>query len=208
MRFGVVILAAGASSRMGCSKLTLPWGATTILGHLIKTWQQLGARQVGVVCAPGDRAVQRELAFSFADQIPNPDSSRGMFGSIRCAAGWDRWLADLTHFVITLGDQPHIPASTLAAVLTHAAQNSAVVCQPSRNERPRHPVILPRNVFEEIVADGPSTLREFLARHQFSYIEINDEALDLDLDYPTDYASALRRFTSSAPPSATTPLFS
>ena len=40
---GVVILAAGRSARMGRPKLLLPWGETSVLGHLIKQWQALGA---------------------------------------------------------------------------------------------------------------------------------------------------------------------
>jgi len=32
---GVVILAAGRSARMGRPKLLLPWGGTSVLGHLL-----------------------------------------------------------------------------------------------------------------------------------------------------------------------------
>jgi len=45
MNFGVVILAAGASQRMGRSKLMLRWRDTTVLGHIRKTWEDLGSRQ-------------------------------------------------------------------------------------------------------------------------------------------------------------------
>ncbi|HRY59690.1 MAG: NTP transferase domain-containing protein [Verrucomicrobia bacterium] len=40
---GVVLLAAGRSARMGKPKLLLPWGDTSVLGHLIRQWQSLGA---------------------------------------------------------------------------------------------------------------------------------------------------------------------
>ena len=40
---GVIILGAGASSRMGRPKLLLPWGDTSVIGHLIRQWQALGA---------------------------------------------------------------------------------------------------------------------------------------------------------------------
>ena len=58
---GVVILAAGRSTRMGRPKLLLPWGETSVLGHLIKQWHSLGAKQIAVVCAAGDNAIQAEL---------------------------------------------------------------------------------------------------------------------------------------------------
>src|SRR5947207_464975 len=61
LRVGVVLLAAGASSRMGQPKLLLPWRATTVLGHLIEQWQKLSAQQIAVVCAAGDQAIEQEL---------------------------------------------------------------------------------------------------------------------------------------------------
>ena len=39
VRVGVVILAAGRSRRMGKPKLLLPWGETSVLGHLIRQWE-------------------------------------------------------------------------------------------------------------------------------------------------------------------------
>ncbi len=56
---GVVILGAGASSRMGRPKLLLPWGATTIVGHLLEQWQTLGAAQIAVVRRPGRPGTER-----------------------------------------------------------------------------------------------------------------------------------------------------
>ena len=44
--FGVIILGAGASSRMGRPKLLLPWRGTTVIGHIIYQWRELGAAQI------------------------------------------------------------------------------------------------------------------------------------------------------------------
>ena len=69
--FGVVILAAGASSRMGKPKLLLPWGGTSVLGHLIGQWQALRAGQIAAVWAIGDLAVNAEL-----DRLDFPGMNR------------------------------------------------------------------------------------------------------------------------------------
>jgi len=53
VHLGVVILAAGASSRMGQPKMLLPWGKTSIIGHLIEQWQQGRPEQIAVVTAVG-----------------------------------------------------------------------------------------------------------------------------------------------------------
>jgi molybdenum cofactor cytidylyltransferase len=47
--FGVILLAAGRSRRMGRAKLLLPWGEASVLGHLVSQWRSLGATQLAVV---------------------------------------------------------------------------------------------------------------------------------------------------------------
>jgi molybdenum cofactor cytidylyltransferase len=91
--FGVILLGAGASTRMGRPKLLLPWGGTTVLGHLIAQWRALQAGQITVVCA-ADGPVPAELdrlAFAAENRIVNPHPEQGMFSSIQCAARWPGW---------------------------------------------------------------------------------------------------------------------
>ncbi len=123
---GVIILAAGRSSRMGRPKMLLPWGRTTVLGHLLALWSRLGAHQVAVVCASADAAIDTELnrlRFSNKNRITNPDPGQGMFSSVQCAARWRGWNPGLTHWAIVLGDQPHLQRATLATLLDAAAQH-------------------------------------------------------------------------------------
>src|ERR1051326_7538368 len=108
---GVVILAAGRSSRMGRPKLLLPWGESSVLGHLLRVWHSLNARQIGIVCAAHDTGIGAELdrlCFPESQRIANPNPDRGMFSSIQCAAAWRGWEEPLTHWAVVLGDQPHL----------------------------------------------------------------------------------------------------
>jgi molybdenum cofactor cytidylyltransferase len=83
---GVVILAAGASSRMGRPKMLLPWKETTLLGHAIGLWKQIEPTQLSVVCAGDAADVRAELDridFPRKCRIINPNPVRGMFSSIK-----------------------------------------------------------------------------------------------------------------------------
>lgn len=196
---GVVVLAAGASSRMGRSKLLLPWEETTVIGHLIASWQTVGARQITVVSAAGDDALRSELArltFSEENCIPNPAPELGMFHSIQRAARWSGWQPGLTHYIIALGDQPHLQSDTLLALIRMASKHPGMVCQLSRHGRPRHPVMLAENVFRELALSTRASLREFLQGHASSMVlqESQDAGLDLDIDQPADYERAMRLF--------------
>jgi len=200
--FGVVILAAGASSRMGKPKLLLPWGATSVLGHLIAQWKGLRAGQIAVVRAANDDAVNAELdrlGAPSVNRLANPTPERGMFSSIQCAALWEGWKAELTHWAIVLGDQPHLRRETLDALLRFAAAHPNQVSQPSRRSRPRHPVVVPKSIFMELPDSRAETLKAHLQKLPAGVAlhELDDPGLDFDLDTPADYEQAIRQFRES-----------
>jgi molybdenum cofactor cytidylyltransferase len=191
-KFGVVILAAGASRRMGRPKLLLPWGSTSVIGHLLQRWTQLGAAQIAVVCAADAKSLEAELDrihFPSANRIVNPAPENGMFSSIQCAANWESWNPELTHWIITLGDQPHLKAATLQTLLEFGARNPEKICQPIRGERRKHPVLFPERFFRELKNSSASDLKSFLQEHadSLSGFESDDAGLDFDMDTPEDY---------------------
>ena len=201
MRFGSIILAAGASSRMGRPKLLLPWGPTTVLGQLISQWQRLRAEQIAVVCATGDQGIEHELdrlGFPAHHRITNSTPQLGMFSSIQCAARWPGWSASLSHWIIILGDQPHLSAITLRALIDFSVANPEKICQPSRNGRPRHPVFLPKDALERLRKSSEDNLKSFLETlsPNRALCEIDDPGLDLDIDHPADYEKAIQFFSS------------
>lgn len=196
-RFGVVLLAAGASSRMGTPKLLLPWHGRSILSHLIGQWHELGADHIAVVHAAGHAALAAELdrlQFPASHRISNPQPGRGMFSSIQCAARWPGWKPGLARWAIILGDQPHLRSATLRQLLRFAAAHPPAICQPAARGRPKHPVLLPEPAFRQLASSPADTLRQFLASAavEIKLCESDDPGLDLDLDEPADYEQALR----------------
>ncbi len=196
---GVVLLGAGASARMGRPKLLLPWGRTSVIGHLLHQWRDLGARQIAVVCRAADQPLAAELdrlRFPARRRIENPHPERGMFSSIVCAANWDGWDEALTGWVIVLGDQPHLSRSTLGALLAFQRRHPQAVCQPIYGGHGRHPVILPGGVLEELMGSRANRLKNFLKKTPAPVVQcpIDDRDLALDLDWPGDY----KRLLSSA----------
>ena len=199
---GVVILAAGSSRRMGRPKLLLQWGSTSVLGHLLREWKALGAGQVAVVHPPELTPLERELdrlEFPKRDRILNPRPERGMFSSIQCAAEWSGWRDDLTHWVITLGDQPHLRRETLQALLDCGALDRQKICQPLRAGHRKHPVLLPAAIFSEMKHSPAADLKQFLHEHasQWAGFESDDPGLELDIDTPGEYERAQRLWSST-----------
>ena len=206
-QLGVVILGAGASARMGRPKLLLPWRDTTVIGQIISQWRGLGAAQIAVVGRAGDEklvgelqrcsdAAERTEAVSTfqpfhlsTHYISNPQPERGMFSSVVCAAEWRGWKKDISHWAVTLGDQPHLKTETLAALLEFSAQNPGAICQPEFDGRERHPVILPQEIFCALKNSRAESLKDFLQDSGWPRrrCAVDDAGLALDLDTPEDW---------------------
>jgi len=195
-QFGVVILGAGASMRMGTSKLLLPWASSTVIGHIISQWRELGAGQTIVVVRANDAALSDELDrlnISKADRIENPEPEQGMFSSILSAAKWNGWREEIQSMAIALGDQPHLNRETLRSVLAFHGQNPSKICQPMFNGRAGHPVIFPRETFFQLRTTTASTLKHFLKLPANCSVQcpVADAGLPFDMDTPEDYKRLL-----------------
>jgi molybdenum cofactor cytidylyltransferase len=197
-RMGAVILAAGASRRMGAPKMLLPWGSSSVLGHIVNLWSNL-SRQTVVVLAPENSALNialNDLRFPTDQRVINPAPEEGMLTSIQQAAAWPGWKPDLTHCAIVLGDQPQIPRNLLERLCDFASANPGAVCQPLLNDRPKHPVMIPITALQSLADFRGASLREFLNSGIFrrEFFRSDESALACDLDTPEDYAHARARF--------------
>jgi molybdenum cofactor cytidylyltransferase len=190
--FAVVLLAAGASRRMGTCKLLLPWEGKTVLAHILKQWKELRAGQIAPVVDASNEFVKSALGdagFSSDAWIENRFPERGMFNSLQEASRWRGWRADLTHWIIALGDQPHIQISTLGLLLEASRENPTRICQPVFGDFAAHPLILPKNQFLAVAESYARDLRTFIRdHHQLRLrIPVNDPGVTADLDTPEEY---------------------
>ena len=197
MNYGVVILGAGASKRMGKPKLTLPWRGSTVIDGIAQQWRELDATQLVIVASNDNdelRVALDDIGFAESHRIFNPDPERGMFSSIRCAAQWSGWERGLTHVAIVPGDMPCIQQSTLRALLSAGTEHPNTICQPGLGCRPAHPVLLPVLDFDALQSTTHPTLKHFLKEREErrQLVEVRDPGVALDIDTPALYREALR----------------
>ena len=190
--FGVLILGAGASTRMGRCKLLLPWDDKTILTHLLDQWCHAGAAQIAPVIDPSNQLLQEALAhagFSRSDWIENSSPHLGMFSSLQEGSRWTGWFPTLTHFAICLGDQPHIQMLTLGMLLDTARKNPMRICQPALHGRAGHPIVLPAPNFRELAQRNVANLRDYVRSHEALRLRmpVEDPGVSQDLNTSEDY---------------------
>ena len=200
MVYGIV-LAAGASSRMGEAKAALPFGQTgeTVLSRIVSTLLAGGVTDVVVVAGAHIDAVRQVMPNHErrARLIEHPAWARGQLSSL--IAGLDAVDAPLLEAVmVTPVDVPLVTPLTVAAVMAAWRRTRAPIVRPSepstslRAGGPRHghPVIFDRAVFADLRAADPNIGAKAVFAIHFDRIvnvEVEDAGAFEDIDTPDDY---------------------
>ena len=192
-----IILAAGASQRMGKPKALLTAGGETFLHRVIGAFRGGGVEEILVVIAePHAEALRRVLAGE--ENAPrcliNPDPSQGPISSLRLAIGVE---PEREAYLVHPVDIPAIEEGDVrdlrAALRSHPKVDAVL---PSVKKRRAHPVLLTRKLARRVLDLAPEkTLRDLLRDEGTSlvFVEMENELLLLDVDTPEDYAKLQAR---------------
>jgi molybdenum cofactor cytidylyltransferase len=187
-----IILAAGASSRMGRPKALLPIGGETFVSRVCRTLTAAGAEDVLVVAGEEIEAVTAALhrAGLSARVIENRRRREGQLSSVLAGlAVADR--PGVEAVIIHLVDAPLVTAGTVRAVMEAFRRTRAPVVRPVVNGRHGHPVLFARTVFDELrradLSVGVSAVVRAHAADAYD-VPVEDEGACRDIDTPEDYA--------------------
>jgi CTP:molybdopterin cytidylyltransferase MocA len=192
-----IVLAAGASSRMGQAKAALPLGSTgeTVVSRVVRTLLGGGIPNLVVVAGAHIDAVRLAMPRHEprARVIEHPGWDRGQLSSL--LAGLE--VIDgpqLEAAMVTLVDVPMVRPATVAAVIGAWRTSRAPIVRPSVGERHGHPVIFDRAVFEDLRSADPSVGAKAVFntyRDRIVNLEVEDPGAFEDIDTPEDYRRIL-----------------
>lgn len=186
MKLAAVILAAGASSRMGgFPKALLTHEGETFVARLVR----LFAAQCGkVVVVLGYSSDTVRLAVpETALVVVNPDPSRGMLSSLQCGLAET---ADADAVLFMPVDCPAIRASTIAALCGVEKQSPVVI--PRYQEKRGHPVRISSAIAQEILAlPVTSSAQDVIRAHKpaHTYLDVEDPGVSFDVDDQAAFAA-------------------
>jgi molybdenum cofactor cytidylyltransferase len=192
-----LVLAAGGSRRLGQPKQRLPYGETTLLGHVLDTARACPLHQL--LCAVGGgggRDVLDGLDLDGVTVVDNPHYGGGCSSSIAAALGAvDPRCAVL---VLLLGDQPGVRPASVAALLAGRGDAPLAVCR--YDDGRGHPFAFGRAAFAELAAlHGDKGVWKLLDRHAGRVAEVPVTGpVPLDVDTWEDYAAVLAAETATA----------
>jgi molybdenum cofactor cytidylyltransferase len=184
-----LILAAGESKRMGQPKMLLKWGQTTVLGHVIATFQQVGIQDVVVVVGGAREQVEEIVNQHASRSVYNDEHANGeMLLSLQ--RGIEAQLPQTQATLIALGDQPQIQEGTVRLISEKFQSGKSRLIVPSFEMRRGHPWLVERSLWKEILAMRPQqSPRDFLNQHaqEIEYVQVQTSSILADIDTIEDY---------------------
>ncbi|HET7697719.1 MAG TPA: nucleotidyltransferase family protein [Vicinamibacterales bacterium] len=187
-----IVLAAGASSRMGRAKALLPIGDRTFVRTILESLREGGVTEAVVVIRQGDTAIEAEVAAAgFGRAVVNPRAADGQLTSL--VAGLDAVDGpDVSAALVTLVDVPLVTARTIRGLCTRAAASAAAVIRAVHHGRHGHPVIVKRELFAALRAADPAVgAKPILRAAAIEDVEVDDPGVIEDVDTPADYARVI-----------------
>jgi molybdenum cofactor cytidylyltransferase len=190
---GIVILAAGNSSRLGQPKQLLSYEGSTLISRVAA--QALDAALYPVVVVTG--AVTDEITHALAGKkthlTHNARWQEGMGTSIAVGLTTLQHLQpDAKAVIITLCDQPHLSATLFQTLITTQASTNKGIVASSYSGTIGAPALFTRPYFAALSAlSGNEGARKLLLRYREDLAVVPFPEGAIDIDTPEDYQKFL-----------------
>ncbi|GJM34422.1 MAG: hypothetical protein DHS20C18_34230 [Saprospiraceae bacterium] len=199
---GIIILAAGASRRMGQPKQLLVFDGQTLLDRTIDLARNIQEGPLMVVFGAGITEIRQGLSNKDFSWVENTLWPSGMSSSIRC--GLTAILKEhpnLKAILFLLVDQPLIGVDHLKQVLETWRKNQSLIVAARYRETLGVPVLFDRRLFPELLElTGDKGAKPLLKSYSDQLLAIDLPAAALDLDTPTAWQAFLQRMQKRKTP--------
>ena len=189
-RIAAVVLAAGASSRMGRNKMLLALDGETLVRRAVSAALTAGLAPVVVVVGFEEERVRRELEGLDCQTATNPDYTGPTSGSLH--VGLHALAPDVGAAVVMLADMVHVSADMLSGLAAATKTSAAPLFVSRYGDVTAPPLLFRRALFRELLdwhgeGCGKAVVRAHA--HEAVYLDWPPGALE-DVDTPEDFVRA------------------
>jgi len=172
----VIILAAGASSRMGTPKQLLKWKNTTLLGHALKTTKGINQSKIVVVLGANFELIKAKVNLDNCEILKNENWEEGLGKSI--ATGVSHVLRNdlnIDAVLVMLADQPLIDGAYLNTMIIAYREGAfQIVATSYKNGKQGVPVLFDKAYFQELSQlNDDKGAKAILRKHAANVIVVN-----------------------------------
>jgi molybdenum cofactor cytidylyltransferase len=179
----IIILAAGASSRLGRPKQLLPWQGKTLLQHAVQMAQTITTQPVVVTGANADQ-LAAGLHHNPVQIVFNPEWQQGIASSIRCGL---QTLLNRTpspdQVIFMVCDQPFVTTELLLELINERQNTHQPIVASAYGDTLGIPALFDKTMFAQLLdLQGDTGAKNIISQHnaQTARVAFPEGAFDID----------------------------
>jgi len=186
---GIIILAAGNSSRLGRPKQLLEYKESTLLKNTVSEALKVENSFVIVVTGSNHDLIEKELNLPEVTFAFNSDWENGMSSSI--AKGIKELLLlnpDCEQCILAVCDQPFVTNAVFENLIIQANKTKKGIAASSYSETLGTPVLFHKKYFQELLElKGQEGAKKLIKKHTENVVSVLFEKGNIDIDTEEDY---------------------
>ena len=195
MNTGIIILAAGNSSRLGKPKQLLTFRGTTLLEIVTRAAIESGCKPLVVVLGAYSSEISKQQQDPNINYIINDSWQEGISSSI--AAGLTAIMnqdQEVAQVIIAVSDQPFISSAVFLDLIKKQEETGKNMVTSSYAQTIGTPALFNKKYFDQLLSlTGNHGAKHILEQHPEDIASILFEAGKIDIDTETDYDNLIHQ---------------
>lgn len=197
MNSTAILLAAGASERMGTTKQLVSITDKPLLLHTLEPLLESRLAKVVLVLGHNHKEILKQIPSSEKlITVINNNYAHGISSSVK--TGMAHLEPNTDTIMIALADQPFITTQIINNLLEHASETTKKIIAPVWQGERGHPVIFKKKYFHKLMKlYGDKGGSSILKNHPYDLllIAVKTDAILFDIDTTKDLETAIRKIS-------------
>lgn len=193
--YNIVILAAGASTRLGEPKQLLKYNDVTLMQHALDEALAAGAQKVFVVLGSGGEEIAGQINKKQANILFNKNWEEGIASSIREGLQQSLLLsANVDVLILMVCDQPYVNAALLKNLVNEYIESGKPIVASQYKDTLGTPVLFHKSFFPQLLKlKGDNGAKKILMDNRDHVQAVRFPLGDIDIDNMADYQMLLKQ---------------
>ena len=191
---GVIILAAGSSSRFGNTKQLLHFNGKTLLQHAIDEATEAGAEPIVIVTGANADEISKEIKKEKVELVFNKDWEQGMASGI--IIGLKKAITlnnELERVIIAVCDQPFVSSSLFQQLLQKQNKSLKHIVGSAYADTIGTPALFTKKYFDALMGlTGDQGAKILLKKYSGDLATVDFPDGYIDIDTQEDYENLLK----------------
>lgn len=189
MKTGLILLAAGNSSRLGKAKQLLEFRGKTLIQRAIDTASESTVDSIVVVLGANHRDIKKGFLSDSVHVVYNTEWEKGMASSIQAGLGYLLDKKKIDQVILMLCDQPFVNAELLDSLIRKKEESGKGSVACSYVDTIGVPVLFDQKYFPEMMSlHGTEGAKKLLVKHRDNVVLVDFPLGAVDVDTMEDYS--------------------